>query len=102
MKVYKNKQITRKIGVNRGKNRIWIEGNSLTDFDWLKGVTYKKEVSTGLMVLEKTPKGQLKVAGGEGRPVLDLCGLYVNANFEGFESVTIEISKAAIVIEGAE
>ena len=104
------KRIIRKIGSNRGERRIWIEGKSLTEFDWNKGQLYVKEVhgrtygtlaSCAVIKLFKdSTKGKLKIAGGEDRPVIDLCGKYVTNTFSGFEKVSVKIYHDAIIIKG--
>ena len=98
----KNKlTITRNIGLNRGKSRIWIEGKSLSDYGWIKGASYAKDNSAkGLIVLTKDVKGKLNVAGGPDRPVLDLCGKYVSIGFVGFQKVSVEITVEKITIKG--
>ena len=45
--------------------------------------------------------GPLKIAGGENRPVIDLCGAYVGKALNGFEKVSVVITAEKIVIKGA-
>ena len=73
-------KINRNIGTNRGRGRVWIENrpNSkekpLTENGWLKGVRYKRTVKGKGFELLRDKDGPLKVAGGPGRPVIDICG----------------------------
>ena len=76
--------ITRNIGSNRGNRRVWIEGKSLEQLGWTKGVRYTR----------KTDKS------GEGRPVLDLCGAYVGKALDGFNEVSVSITANKITITG--
>ena len=90
------------IGTNRGKRRVWVEGKALERLGWVKGVTYTRKallLESGF-TLTRDNAGPLRVAGGEGRPVLDLCGNYVAAALEGFEKVTVTITANKITITG--
>jgi len=93
---------TLNVGTNRGKRRVWVEGKALERLGWVKGVTYTRKellLQSGF-TLTRDNGGSLKVAGGEGRPVLDLCGNYVAAALEGFEKVTVTITTNKITITG--
>ena len=95
------KEITRNIGSNRGKPRVWIEGKSLANEAWNKGVRYKRIDTVNGWELVRDDKGPLKIAGGDNRPVIDLCGAYVGKTLSGFEKVTVKITANKIVIQGA-
>lgn len=99
------------IGVNKRTNskgaviekrRVWLEGKALEKLGWVKGVTYsrKAQLLEEGFILTKDNAGPLKVAGGNGRPVLDLCGNYVAAALEGFDKVTVTITANKITITG--
>lgn len=72
---------TRKIGLNRGKARLWIEGTVLASQGWEKGTTYVREdyPNERIMVFRRTPAGESshtkhkprKVAGEATRPIID-------------------------------
>jgi len=103
------KIISRKIGSNRGNSRIWVEGKSLTEYGWVKGTQYIKQVYVervgapfpeACIILGKSFQGKFKVAGGKDRPVIDLNGKYVTASFKGCEKVTVVITEASITISG--
>ena len=72
-----------KIGTNRGKPRAWVEGKFLTDAGWVRGVTYNQTIENGALVLSAHESGKKRVAGSDGRPVLDLNGGYLAPLFEG-------------------
>lgn len=94
-------EIQRNIGENRGKRRVWIEGKSLTDGGWVKGVTYSREETADGFVLTRKENGPLKIAGGENRPVIDMCGGYVAKVLDGYEKVSVKIEANKITITGA-
>ena len=97
--------ITRNIGTNTrgGKNlrRVWIEGKSLANESWNKGTRYKRIETANGWELVRDDNGPLKIAGGDNRPVIDLCGAYVGKTLAGFEKVTVRITANKIVIQGA-
>lgn len=64
-------EITRKIGQNRGKRRLWIEGVSLASFGWKKGTRFNARFEKGSIVYERDDNGKRKVAGDETRPIID-------------------------------
>tara|TARA_R100001443_G_scaffold94656_1_gene101179 strand:- start:21 stop:419 length:399 start_codon:yes stop_codon:yes gene_type:complete len=93
-------EITRNIGSNRGNRRVWIEGKSLEQLGWTKGVRYTRKTDGAGFTLERDESGKLKVAGGEGRPVLDLCGAYVGKALDGYNEVSVTITANKISITG--
>ena len=96
------KTIETKIGVNRGKHRVWIEGNNLALNGWQTGDRYTREAVDGGFVLTKNPAAKLKVAKGkQDRPVLDLCGDYVAKVLGGYEKAVVTINPQTITIKGA-
>lgn len=65
------KLITRKLGRNRGKSRLWIEGASLEGQGWITGSRFDIAFKDGSIVLTRADDGKRKVAGAPGRPILD-------------------------------
>jgi len=103
------------IGVNKRTNskgdvilkrRVWLEGKTLERLGWVKGVTYSR--TTQLLedgfILTKDNAGDLRVAGGSNRPVLDLCGNYIAAVLgtieDGYKEVSVTITEKKITITG--
>lgn len=68
MKIIKNK----KIGVNRGVPRLWIEGKMLTDHDWLRGVNFELIIDGDYITIIRSTEGGYTVAGNDKRPIIDL------------------------------
>ena len=62
---------TRKLGSNRGKTRLWLEGNILSAKGWECGNRFDVILIDGVLKYAKTPDGKRKVAGKPGRPIID-------------------------------
>ena len=62
---------TRKLGSNRGKTRLWLEGNILSAKGWESGDRFNVILLDGVLRYVKTPEGKRKVAGKPGRPIID-------------------------------
>jgi len=66
--------ITRKIGRNRGKPRLWIEGAALVEAGLDHGNRWNLvTTSTGFLIV-RHPEGKRKIAGKPGRPIIDIAG----------------------------
>jgi len=64
-------QTTRKLGANRGKTRLWLEGNILANQGWHTGDKFDVILIDGVLKYAKNPNGKRKVAGKIGRPIID-------------------------------
>lgn len=64
--------ITRKIGMNKGKNRIWLEGAVLTDHGIQHGMRFDVINSPNSLVILIDPDGKRKIAGKPDRPIIDM------------------------------
>jgi hypothetical protein len=64
---------TLKIGTNRGKPRIWIEGAALSSNGWNNKVNFQAHFEDGKIVYEQTWDGPRAVAGKPDRPIIDTC-----------------------------
>ena len=62
---------TRKLGSNRGKTRLWLEGNILENQGWTTGDKFDVILIDGVLKYVKNPNGSRKVAGKVGRPIID-------------------------------
>jgi hypothetical protein len=62
--------VTRQLGSNRGKCRLWIEGKDLADAGWRRGDRFDVEYADCL-ILRRNPDGKRKIAGTAGRPIVD-------------------------------
>ena len=64
-------QATRKLGSNRGKTRLWLEGNILANQGWRTGDKFNVVMIDGVLKYVKNTNGKRKVAGKVGRPIID-------------------------------
>ena len=93
----------RKIGMNRGKRRIWLEGSELTQHGINHGMRY--DIATGINWLRIiiNPEGKRKIAGKPNRPIIDMTGRTVEAAFhpdvEHFEIVKTDTGIALKAVE---
>jgi len=79
---------TNKIGQNRGKPRLWIEGKFLIEAGFIPPLRYNFENS----VFTLHPEGKRKISGTPQRPIIDITGRDVpNA-----KSVTLTITSTGI------
>ena len=62
---------TRKLGSNRGKTRLWLEGNILSAHGWHTGDKFDVILIDGVLKYVKNTNGKRKVAGKPGRPIID-------------------------------
>jgi hypothetical protein len=73
---------TRKIGLNKGKRRIWLEGAILTDNGIKHGMRFNPvPVSNGLLIRIED-NGKRKIAGKPDRPIIDMTGATVTSAFD--------------------
>jgi len=76
---------TYKVGTNRGRRRVWIDGPRLTRAGFVPGTRYWAPVSLGLMTLSLTEmegSRQRKVSGRpSGKPIIDISGGDVDIAF---------------------
>jgi hypothetical protein len=63
--------VTRKIGTNRDKPRLWLEGSSLSSQGWRRGDLFNITFAPGSITLTRHPQGQRKVAGKGDTPIID-------------------------------
>lgn len=64
-------QAKRKLGSNRGKTRLWLEGSLLENQGWHTGDRFDVILIDGVLKYVKNPNGKRKVAGKPGRPIID-------------------------------
>lgn len=70
------KTATRKIGRNRGKPRLWIEGNLLVEAGLDHGQRWDllPLLDGSGFLIKNNPEGKRKIAGKAGRPIIDIAG----------------------------
>lgn len=94
------KTIQRKIGINRGKARIWLEGSSLKDSGWVNGERFNIEFRDGEIVCFRDMYGKRKVAGTPTRPIIDTNTdkILESLGIEIGELVSVSIDDSSITI----
>lgn len=63
--------VERRIGRNRGKPRLWLEGECLIAAGWDCGTRFDAVFGEGVVTYTRNPKGARKVAGTRERPIID-------------------------------
>tara|TARA_R110002153_G_C13109619_1_gene477513 strand:+ start:249 stop:614 length:366 start_codon:yes stop_codon:yes gene_type:complete len=66
-----------RIAHNRGKPRVWIEGNFLASSGIFTGMRFDRSFDDGAMILTFNDEGKHKVSGTAARPIIDLNGAYL-------------------------
>jgi DNA (cytosine-5)-methyltransferase 1 len=93
---------TYKVGVNRQRRRIWIDGPRLTRAGFTPGVHYWSPVSLGRMTLtlsEVEGHTARRVSGRpDGKPIVDISGRDVHAAFPTCAAVDVEFRPGVISI----
>jgi hypothetical protein len=102
---------TYKIGTNKGKRRIWIDGKRLANAGFIGGTSYYAYVAPGVIVLslsaiksrDDTLARMRKVTGRpDGKPIIDMLGGDVALAFPEGDSVYVEFKHGRIEITGFE
>ena len=91
-----SKTYARKIGINRGKPRLWLEGKVLADHGFSCGSPWLLQQVGSSLVLHATPEGNRKVAGTPQRPIIDINSKVLLAGWEGAE-VSIEVMEQGML-----
>jgi len=97
-------QVTRKIGRNRGKPRLWIEGAALESAGFPHGAEWTLVVDGDTLRIVRGPVEGIrtrKIAGKPGRPIVDIVGKALGP-VAGCDSVTLTFERGAglIIVEG--
>jgi len=74
---------TRKIGTNRGRPRLWLEGAILSENGFKHGDRWDISIDVkAAMIITLSEKGKRKIAGTESRPIIDIIGGAIEAVFD--------------------
>lgn len=92
---------TRKLGSNRGKTRLWLEGAILSAQGWTTGDRFDVIWIDGVLKYAKNTNGKRKVAGKIGRPIIDTNTDKISAtlNAKAGEVVNVIATSEAITIQ---
>ena len=69
----------RKIGQNRGRSRLWIEGKLLTEAGFAHGDRWDLVANSIGLIIQRIPSGKRKISGKPGRPVIDILAASLGA-----------------------
>lgn len=96
-----NTSAKRKIGTNRGKARLWLEGKLLEASGWARGTRYNARFEKGVIVYEQAEDGARSVAGTEKRPIIDTNTDKIRDSLGDAVNASISITGKAIRITAA-
>jgi len=89
---------TRKIGLNRGKRRLWLEGKVLMEAGFAHGENWTLTQGRGSITIEADPDGKRRVSGKADRPVIDILGASLG-DLQKAATVSISYYPGAGIIE---
>ena len=100
---------TLKLGANRGKPRIWIEGKRLAEAGFLPGTLFVADFSDNKIVLaireSQDPRMHRKVSGKERdsgpHPIIDMNTAEITKVFPGVERIAVQMTAGRIEITPA-
>lgn len=94
--------INSKLGENRGKKRIWIEGRKLLREGYQVGMKYDVELERSKVTLNPNPKGKYTISkrtrNGETLPIIDVCLSELTEIFQGVEMLRIQLTKGKVIV----
>ena len=94
--------INTKIGLSKGRKRVWLEGHKLAREGYLPGMKFDVEVRDNHILLRSSNEGRLTVSrrsrNGVVSPIIDLTVKELAEVFEGVELLRVAISRGKIVI----
>jgi hypothetical protein len=95
---------TYKIGLSKGKRRIWIDGAPLAGAGFIGGASYHCVAAAGVITLSLAPidgAAVRKVTGRpDGKPIVDIVGRTVDAALPGAARVRVAFGAGTIIIKG--
>ena len=84
--------VTRKIGLNKGKRRIWIEGAVLLNNGLARGDRFNTASHTNQLEIILDDAGKRTVSGKGEKPIIDMTGAIITDTFAD-DIVAVEITK---------
>jgi hypothetical protein len=92
---------TAKLGTNRQKRRVWIEGKRLASHSWKAketrySVAYSVSGNTPVVTLSKDANGPKRVSGKLDKPIIDLCNDQIGPHMNNCERVAVTITETTI------
>ena len=97
------KTITRKIGLNKGKRRIWLEGKVLTNAGINHGDRFDIAYGYNQLAININPAGSRKISGKIGREVIDMTAATITDAFaDHIAAVTVKQTETGLLLIGIE
>jgi hypothetical protein len=97
---------TYKIGLSKGKRRVWIDGAPLAGAGFIGGASYHCHATPGVITLSLAPidgAAVRKVTGRpDGKPIVDIVGRTVDTALPGAARVRVTFSTGVITITKGE
>ncbi|BEI26575.1 DNA cytosine methyltransferase [Vibrio fluvialis] len=94
--------INSKLGENRGKKRIWLEGRTLQREGYESGMKYDVKLEQSKVTLIPTPQGKYTISKrtkqDEILPIIDVCLAELAEIFQGVEMLRIQLTKGKIIV----
>jgi len=90
-----------KVGNNRGKARIWIEGKRLSSHGWDQGERFDPHFEDGQIRYTRNPEGKRKVAKAGRSPVIDTNTDKITESLGDCSTVFVSFSRNEIIIKPA-
>ena len=92
---------TRKIGQNRGKPRLWLEGQILNLNGFPHGMRFDIINEKNTLIITANIDGKRKIAGKPGREIIDMSAGTITASFDSsVKTVTIVTTQGKLMITG--
>ena len=92
---------TRKIGSNKGKPRVWLEGAILTDNGINHGMRFDVINYPQMLEIVINPQGARKIAGKPDRPIIDMSAATITASFDdSIKTVTVKPTNTGLLLIG--
>lgn len=86
------------VKLNRGKPRIWLEGQRLARGAFVKATTYTVKFKNGEVILKACKNGERKVSAYMGKPIIDLNSKEVGSWFPVGTKLKAVVRRGRIVI----
>ena len=89
---------TRNIGSNKGRPRIWLEGDVLAAHGLAHGSRWNVTTAPGVLTIAIDADGKRKIAGSPARPIIDMTGRTVESAFDASVTAVTVTSPAPGVL----
>lgn len=83
----------RNIGQNRGRPRIWLEGQILIESGFNHGDRFTVTNEPDKIIIKNDPKGKRKIAGKADRPIIDMLGKVIESSFDCDQVFRVDVKK---------